>query len=93
MENIKKEIKMFCREYPIFAKTFKQCVRRYKKLGKKLGETAYLDTLDRPEESAREIRMKERRDNTSCSHCPPNRGENAKRKSKHGTKKPRKVRR
>ncbi len=31
---------------------------------------------------------RERRKQLSCSHCPPNKGENANRKSKHGNKKP-----
>lgn len=31
---------------------------------------------------------KERRNQLSCSFCRPNKGENAKRKAKHGNKKP-----
>jgi len=32
----------------------------------------------------------ERRERLNCSICPPNRGENATRKPKHGVKKPKK---
>lgn len=35
------------------------------------------------------VDQKLRRKDLSCSLCPPNRGENAKRKGKHGTTKPR----
>lgn len=34
------------------------------------------------------VDRKERRLDLSCSFCPPNKGENAKRKAKHGNKKP-----
>jgi hypothetical protein len=41
--------------------------------------------------SSREDRLR-RREALRCSFCRPNRGENAKRKPKHGVKKPRKLR-
>jgi hypothetical protein len=33
-------------------------------------------------------KRKRRIANLGCSYCPPNKGENAKRKAKHGSKKP-----
>ncbi len=40
-------------------------------------------------EDSRTYKLVQRRQ-LSCSICPPNRGENAKRQPKHGAKKPRK---
>lgn len=40
------------------------------------------------EPSSKELKIKHRRDTLRCDICPPNRGENAKRKSKHGAKTP-----
>lgn len=44
-------------------------------------------------ETTSSIDKKERRKELRCSYCPPNRGENAKRKPRHGAKKKRKARR
>ncbi len=38
----------------------------------------------------RQIRAKERMAKLNCAYCPPHKGENAKRKPKHGAKKPKK---
>lgn len=40
------------------------------------------------EAHAKELKIKRKRDTLRCDICPPNRGENAKRKAKHGNKKP-----
>lgn len=38
--------------------------------------------------TSREIKMEKRKDDLVCQFCPPNAGENAKRKPKHGNKSP-----
>ena len=42
------------------------------------------------EPSAKELKIKRRRDTLKCDICPPNRGENSTRHAKHGAKKPKK---
>lgn len=43
---------------------------------------------DKKTEANPTVANRERRKELSCDFCPPNKGENEKRKAKHGNKKP-----
>lgn len=61
----------------------------YGKFGlKKLPPTCDGEACDVCEPTSRQDKA-ERRLDLACSFCPPNKGENRKRRAKHGAKKPR----
>ncbi len=76
-----------------FGNSLKRLMEKHMSAGKVTAiefRRAYYKEHEVPEPTYKELLNKERAQDSQCTHCPPNKGENAKRKPKHGKAKSKK---